>query len=548
MTHDFTRRAFIGLGAAAVGSGVLAACAGGGSPRPRASGTSGPRTGGEIVYLNAMVNPGYQQQQIGSWHALQYWALFVEYLFYVNEKSELLPHLATGFTANSDFTKFSIGIRTGVTFSNGEVLNADAVAKNLDLFGLGDTKRAIPRVANLPQSYQRAVAVDEYEVEVSLRDPFPAFIRHLAGSSTTAILAPATIALPLAEQSDLSNTHATGPWTVQSWTPSKEVILQRRDDYAWPRLDAKHSGPAYLDKITIQQLTEDELRVGALESGQAQIIHYPQPSAEVGLAKKGFHVIDAFGPGSVWGLHIRITAPHVDDLRVRQALTRAVDRQQIVDTLYPPNWKVAQGPLNRATPWGIDLYEKFSYDPDLANRLLDEAGWTGRDEDGYRTRDGQTLELLEYPSVFITTSKSDLTLIAQQWQKVGIKLTLKNVDYDNYNTVTAPNLEPPPPLYEIHWGAAYPTFLWRWWDTGQQDQFDAPPGGRMDQLLTQITAAQTDQEAYALAARLQEFVIDNAYFIPVHEFPQNFAAAGNLQGITYDGYPRIQLYDAWLDA
>ncbi|WP_261553616.1 ABC transporter substrate-binding protein [Frankia tisae] len=549
MTFELDRRNLFSLGALFAGSGLLAACAGAsGSPSQGTSDVNAqPKAGGEIFYLNAFENAGWAQSQVGSWHALQVWGLFAEYLFYANSKTEIAPHLATGYTHNADFTKFNIGIRKGVTFSNGEKLDAQTVALNLNLVGLGDSSRAIPRVANIPKVYKQATAVSDYEVEVALTDPFPAFIQQLAGSSNAAILAPATIKLPLAEQSDLKNTFATGPWVVESWKAGKEVVLKRRDDYNWPRPDAKHTGPAYLEKITIQQVSQNLLRVGALESGQAQVVHYTQPSAESRLQGEGFKIINAFASGSVWGLHIRVNARNTQDVRVREALNRAIDRQEIINTLYNSGWKVAQGPVNSQTPWAVDLTEHFKYDPARANRLLNEAGWTGRDKDGYRTKDGETLEFIEYPSVFITTSRDDLTLIAQQWKKVGVKLTLKNVDYDNYNTITAVTIKPPVPLYEIHWGADYPTFLWRWWHSGQQNQFGAPDK-ELDTLLEQVIAAKTDAEVYSLAKKVQQFVIENHYFIPVHEFPQNFSAAGNLKGISTDGYPRIRLYDAWLDA
>lgn len=543
MSPELNRRRLLGLSAALAGAGLLAAC----SPRTgpvAGQGSSTPRAGGEIVYLNAHLNPAYAQQHINSWHTLQVWSQFVEYLFYYDAAGKLQPHLAQGYTHNDDFTEFTISVRPGVTFSNGEKLDGDAVAQNLNLLGLGDEKRGILRVANLPTSYGRAVATGEHEVKVSLKEPFPGFVPILAGSSTTGILAPATLKLSLEQQGDLKNTWATGPFVVDSWVPNKEIVLSRRDDYNWARPDAPHQGPAYLERITIQELEEDALRVGALDSGQVQVIHYTQPTEEQRLGDNGFTVLDSFIPGSVWGLHLRLTAPHLDDIRVRKALTHAIDRQEIVDTLYNPAWKVATGPLNAGTPGAVDLSDRFAYDQDLSNRLLDEAGWTERDGDGYRTKNGQQLSFVEYPSVFITTSKSDLQLIAQQWKRVGAKLELKNVDFVNYNTVTA---DPAVSLYEIHWAAPYPNFLWRWWHSSQQNQFKAP-GPELDAILASIAAARTDDDAYAASAKAQEYVIDNAYFIPVHEFPQNFAATANLRGVAADGYGRIRLYDTWLDA
>jgi peptide/nickel transport system substrate-binding protein len=545
MSWELNRRQLLQLSALLVGGGALAACSPrGGAPNPTtAQGSSTPRPGGEIVYLNAHLNPAYAQQQINSWHTLQVWAQFVEYLFYYDAAGQLRPHLATGYTANDDFTTFTIDVSPGVTFSNGEPLDAEAVALNLNVQGLGDEELGILRVANIPEVYQEAVPVGDNAVEVRLSEPFPGFIPILAGTSTTGILAPATLTLSLEEQGDLKNTFGTGPFVVDSWVPSKEIVLTRRDDYAWSRPDAPHDGPAYLERITIQQLKEDALRVGALDSGQVQLIHYTQPTEEQRLQESGFTVLDSFIPGSVWGLHIRLTAPHLDDIRVRRALTHAIDRQEIVDTLYPPTWKVATGPLNSGTPGAVDLSDRFAYDPELANRLLDDAGWTERDAEGYRTKNGEQLRVIDYPSVFITTSKADLQLIAQQWKRVGVRLELKNVDFANYNTVTA---DPEVSLYEIHWACPYPNFLWRWWHSSQQNQFMAP-SAELDRILESITKAPDDDAAYAAAAEAQKYVIDNAYFIPVHEFPQNFAAAPQLKGVAADGYGRIRLYDVWLE-
>ena len=543
MAQAFDRRRFLALSLALAGTGVLAACGTrDGRGGPSAAATGAPTSGGSITYLNAHLNQGYAQQDISSWHVLQVWAQFVEYLFYFDGKGDLRPHLASGFTHNDDFTVFTITVRDGVTFSNGEKLDAAAVALNLNLQGLGDDTRGITRVANIPDTFEKATAISAHDVEVRLKEPFPAFIAVLAGTSTTGILAPATLRLSLEGQSDLSNVHATGPFVVDSWKPNKEIVFVRRDDYAWPRPDSAHQGPAYLDKVTVQALSESSLRVGALDSGQVELIHYPQPSEEKRLRDGGKKLLDSFVPGSVWGLHLRLGAEHLDDVRVRKALSHAINRQEIVDTLYPSGWKVATGPLNSSTHGALDLSKRFAYNPDLANRLLDEAGWTGRDKDGYRTKGGKQLSFFEYPSVFITTSRDDLALIAEHWKKVGVRLELKGVDFANYNTVAQQDNVP---LYEIHWAAPHPVFLWRWWHSGQQNQFKKP-SPELDRILEDIAAAPTDAQAVEVSKKAQEYVIDNAYFIPVHEFPQNFAASESLGGITADGYGRIRLYDAWL--
>jgi peptide/nickel transport system substrate-binding protein len=521
---------------------LMTACSGG-RPAITAHGGSVPKSGGEIIYLNEKLLDGYQQQLTGSWHVGQVWNQVVERLFYYDEQGRFRPQLATGYTSNADHTKFTIGIRRGVTFSNGEKLDAAAVAANLNLLAKGDKNRGIIRSAYFPQTYEQAVPVGEYDVEVSLKQPFGDFIQKLGAWTTVGMLAPATVNASLEDQSDLSKVYGTGPFVVESWVPNKEVVLKRRDDYAWPRDDAKHSGPAYLQRIIVQQVTEPSLRVGALEAGQADIIHYVQPTEEDHIAQDGYDLVAPSFYGSVWGLQLRLTAPHLDDIRVRQALTHGIDRREILDTNYPSGkWTEAQSIFNSVVPGTLDLRGHFAYDPELSNRLLDEAGWTGRDSDGYRTKNGEQLSVIIYPSVFITTSKADLQLVAQQWRKIGVRLDIEAIDFTNYNSVTAlPNVS----LYENHWLAGSQSEAWRWWHSSQGNQFKANDP-KLDALLTDLVQATTDADRITASQRVQEYVIDNAYYIPIHEFRQTWGAQPSLKGFQVDGLGLINFYDAWL--
>lgn len=545
MTFQFDRRTFLGLGAALVGTGFLAACSR--APGAGVAGAAGgtPAAGGSITYLNEKLIDGYQQQRTGSWHVAQVWNQVVERLFYYDVDGNFRPHLAAGYTHNDAHTVFDITIREGVTFSNGEKLDAAAVAANLNILGKGDQAKGIPRSAYFPPSYDTAVAVDDHLVRITLTEPFGDFVQRLGAWTTVGILAPATIGATAEEQSDPTKIYGTGPFVFESWVPNKEVVLARRDDYAWPRGDRKHAGAAYLDRVVVQQIAEPSLRVGALESGQVEVIHYVQPTEERRIADEGFQLISPSFFGSVWGLQLRLTAEYLDDIRVRQALTRGIDRKEILATNYPSGeWTEAKSIFNDVVRGTLDLRDRFDYDPQLANRLLDEAGWTERDGDGYRVKDGRRLAFFVYPSVYITGSSADLQLITQQWKKIGVKLDIKGVDFANYNTITA---QPDVPLYENHWLAGSQSEAWRWWHSSQANQFKAP-GAELDGLLTDLAQATTDDERIAASGKVQEYVIDNAYYIPIHEFRQTWGAEPRLQGLEVDGLGLISFYDAWLDA
>ena len=407
MAHSFDRRRFLALGIALASTGALAACGSRGGGTQQASAVTGPpRTGGSITYLNEKLIDGYQQQKTGSWHVAQVWNQLVERLFYYEADGRFVPHLATGFTENDERTRFTLTIRKGVTFSNGEPLDAAAVAANLNFLARGDEARGIPRSQYFPKDYYgEAVATGSHTVEVRLTKPYGDFIQKLGAWTTVGILAPATINASLDRQSDLRNVYGTGPFVVESWVPNKEVVLARREDYSWPRADARHDGPAYLDKVVVQQVAEPALRVGALESGQVEVIHYVQQTEEQRIADNGFNLIAPSFFGSVWGLQLRLTADYLDDIRVRKALSHGIDRKEILATNFPSGkWSEAKSIFNDVVPGTLDLRDRFAYDPALANSLLDEAGWTARDRQGYRTKAGKRLRFVIYPSVFTTTS------------------------------------------------------------------------------------------------------------------------------------------------
>ena len=142
-------------------------------------------------------------------------------------------------------------------------------------------------------------------------------------------------------------------------------------------------------------------------------------------------------PGAANFLEVRFKADFVDDIRVRRALLRGIDRQEIVSKLYTDNWKAAQSVLSPGTIGFKDESAKFAYDPAVSNRLLDEAGWTGRNPQGIRTKDGKALAFNIYVDVYDNTSRPLYQLIQWQLSKIGVQLTIKETDYSSYPTVSS---------------------------------------------------------------------------------------------------------------
>lgn len=503
--------------------------------------TSEERAGGDLVHLLAALRTSWQQQDANNWYQSQVWAQLTETLVYVDDEGAIHPWLADSWEISEDGLQYDVRVRDGVTFSDGTPLTAQIVADNLNLLGLGDESRAIVRVPAFPKGYENAETIDDSTVRITLTQPDSGFLATL-GYHSAGILAPSTIDAGREEQSDLANVVGTGPFVLDSYTAEKEVVLVKREDYDWPHEGSAHEGPAYLDSITFRVVPEDSVRLGALEAGQADTLHYVQPTEEERLQEAGFNVIAAQYLGATLGLELRTTAQFLDDVRVRQAIQFGIDRDELIDTLYSSNWQPASSVLQRNVPGWVDLSDEFAFDPERSAALLDEAGWTQTDTEGYRVKDGERLSLYVYPSPIINTSDAELQLIAQQLKELGIDLQLRQTDVSNYSTAVASD---DLPVYQSHFTLLDVSYLRPWWHSTQANRFRANDPV-LDDLLDKVSVTLDEQQKAQYAEQLQHYLIEQAYFIPLEEAAQVFVTAPNVHDLPINAVGRQFFYDTWL--
>src|SRR5690606_11085382 len=155
-------------------------------------------------------------------------------------------------------------------------------------------------------------------------------------------------------------------------------------------------------------------------------------------AEDGYRVIARSGVGLANQWPLRRNVWPGNDFRIRKALQIGIDRDQIIKDLYTDNWSVASSVLSPGTLGYLDLSKEVAFDPGRANALLDESGFTGRDADGYRVKDGRRLKLRTYVDVFDNTAKALFQHIQAQFKTLGVQLVLEETDYTSYGpTVNA---------------------------------------------------------------------------------------------------------------
>ncbi|WP_307688821.1 TIGR04028 family ABC transporter substrate-binding protein [Variovorax ginsengisoli] len=532
---------------------LLAACSK--APEPAASASadaSAPVAGGTLVYLEQQAHTNLYPPAGGFYPNGGILNQITDKLTYQDPKTlKVEPWIAESWTVNADATEYTFKLREGVSFSDGTPLDATAVAKNYDTFGRGNKELKLP-VSEVINNYDRSEVVDARTVRFYFKKPSPGFLQgtSVIGSGLVSL---ATLARPFDELGDATKIIGSGPFVVASETVGKELLLTARKDYQWGPATLPHQGRALLDEIKLIVTPEDSVRIGALVAGQAGFIRQVQAYDEKRVKDQGFAIYAPSTRGVNNSINFRPDNPLVADVRVRQALLHATNTKEIVETLFSSNYPQATSVLASTAAGYVNLSAKLAYDETKAKQLLDDAGWTVG-ANGTRTKDGQELVLRAYEALPQPQNKETLQLVAQQWAKVGVKLVVLTGDA---GSKTVDNLDPAKT-------AVFPTMVGRadpdviksqYYPTnrnvllqkgGVSDKVKSFEDGKLNGLLEGIAAEIDTPKRLALVGEVQNYVIDQAYVIPIFEEPQAFAGAPWVKGVSYEAVGRPSFYATWL--
>lgn len=545
-----SRRLLTGVTASAAALLLLAGCAQADSPSGSASGEPAP--GGTLVYLEHQAHTGLYPPAAGFYPNGGLVNNIADRLVYQNpETLEFEPWIATEWEVNSDATEVTFTLRDDVTFSDGTPLDAAAVAKNFDLYGLGDPDRALP-VSEAINNYERSEVIDPQTVRFFFSAPAPGFVQA-ASTINSGLLSPKTLDFAF-EQFGPGNSAAvigSGPFTIAEEQIGTSLELQARDDYDWAPASWDHQGRPLLDTVQVQVTPEDSVRVGALLSGQAGLIRYVEAQDEAQVEGAGFTVLAPQTNGVNNSLNLRFRSGPLTDIRVRQALTAGIDRQEVVDTIFTKNYPLATSVLSQSALGYIDTAASFAYDPKRAAQLLDEAGWT-LGADGIREQGGKPLVLVVNEAAPQPRSFETLTLISQQLQKIGVDLQILKADAGTYAEaiLDADQVQ----VYHSMVGRADLDVIKSQFFSANRnvllnkDNGDGSIGDpELETLLAAVASTPEPEARIAASQAVQTYLAEQAYVIPLFEEPQVYGAADFVHGFGTESVARPTFSQVWLD-
>ena len=552
--RTLTRRQAGGLGAAVLGALGLAACSSS-TAAPGAGASEADRVdGGELTIYHANITVLDPRQN----HGIVGRALADSLVDADPDTGEILPWLASAWEVGEDGLTYTFTLREGITFSDGTALDAAAVKTNLDQSAQQVEDGEGWYYQGLFDDYVGAEATDELELVVTFSRPNPSFLPTLA-TGQLAILAPSSFDLSY-EQRDNGEFIGSGSFVLESYTPNEGIVLARREDYAWPSGAATHEGAPSIERITISFVDEQSVRESALQAGETDLAQNPTTQVADQLEAEGNGLIFRAQSGIPYSLVLNLTDPALQDIAVRRALSRAIDRQAIFEGVTGARQPASTSVLTPSTTGYADVSEHLVHDLDEANRLLDEAGWTAG-ADGVRVKDGRrlTFELILW---WEPQEVSDaLQLLKEQVAEAGIEITVrediggaggswrdgKSQLHLNNATRAAGELA----LYSQYTNDNFESAsLIEGVDFGRPlDEF-TESGGLSDLVTAQIT--EPDEEVRAqLLAEAQEIIVRDAIRIPLFDNINSesgfFAAAPTVHGLRSSTLSELVLHDIWKD-
>ncbi|MFK0286067.1 ABC transporter substrate-binding protein [Streptomyces sp. NPDC090499] len=533
---DFRPSRWAPLAALLTTSVLLTACgsgddgSGGGSGRARSGGTLTFAVGSDA----GCVDP----QQVAGNDTIYSVRQIVDSLTDQDPKTgKIVPWLARSWEISSDATTFTFHLRPGVTFSDGSELTAQVVKDNFDAVpGLG-------ALGTLAEGYlsgaKSTTVVDPLTVKVAFKQPNAQFLQ---ATSTHSLGIESSASVRKSPQQKCSDgVVGSGPFVLKQYVQNQSVTLDRRTGYDWGSSLWSKQGAAYLDKLVFKVVPEAGVRAGSLQSGQVDAISSVGKANEASLKGGQVTLRSRANPGVVFGLGLNNARPLLKDAKVRQAISAAVDRKQIADTVYPTGTRPATSILAHTTPDYTDLSADLALDTAKAKSLLEQAGWKA-DGDGVRTKDGKKLALTISWFPNAATNQPALELVQQQLKAVGIDVVLKQLPVTQFATTLQSG------DFDVVWGnttRADPDILRSSFSTRLANFYHLPTSS-LDTALSAQAATTDTAKREQLIGEAQQLIVRNAYDVPVVELQTQLGVSNKVHDLTFDSGSRVQLHDTWI--
>ncbi|MCC4723330.1 glutathione ABC transporter substrate-binding protein [Salinicoccus sp. RF5] len=431
-----------------------------------------------------------------------------ETLVVQDENMEIQSGLATEWERIND-NEWEFRLREDVEFHDGEPFDANAVKANIDR--VLDPELASPR-ASLFEMIEEVEIVDDYTVRLITEYPFAPLLANLAHYSG-GIISPASIQAESEGEVNLTEDPVgTGPLTFDSWDQGNEVVLSKNDNYWGEEMQ--------VEEVIFRVVTESSSRFAMIETGQAHIaepisfqsLDMVEDSDNMELYRSEGLGIDYIG--------FNVETEPFDDIRVRQALSYAIDTEAIIDGVYNGVGTEAIGPIGPANFGYHPDLEGYGHDPERAQELLNEAGYEDGFDTTFWTNDDEAR---------VTTAE----IVQDQLSEYGINVEIKQVEWGAYLEQTGEGLHD---MFILGWsnmtgdGDYNQYYLFHSDARGSEGNRSFYANEEVDSLIDEARQESDEGERLEMYHQAQEIEVEEAPLVPVRHTEYVAAISPDVEG------------------
>ena len=434
--------------------------------------------------------------------------------------------LAESWDISEDGKTYTFHIRDGVKFSDGEVCDANAIKANFDAIIENKDRHTWLEMMNLLVGVS---APDDKTFVIELSEPYYPLLTELGVTRPFAMISPK--AMKDGSTKDGVNAYiGTGPYVLTDFVTDEYAVFEANENYWGEQPKIK--------KITVKVIPDNQTRILALEKGEIDMIfgkNMIDADAINQYTGNDKFTVSLSDPTSTRQIVLNTTRDVLADKEVRQALQHATNKQAISDGIFYGLEQPADTLFAKTVPYcDIDL-EPYAYDVELAQSMLDEAGWVvGADK--IREKDGQKLNIdLLYNSDSVT-EKAIAEYLQSEYQKIGISLNIHGEEEQSYrDNMKAGNFDM---VFNICWGTPYdpqsslaamraPVYGDYAAQLGLEDKAD------IDQAITDILVSTDEAKRQELYTFVLTRLHEDAVYIPLTYECNKAIYRSDLQGFHF---------------
>jgi peptide/nickel transport system substrate-binding protein len=481
-----------------------------------------PQEGGTLVYALEAETDGYNPATNRFAPAGTMVGLAVyDPLGAFDENLDVQPYLAESMEPNDDYTEWTITVREGITFHNGEPLDGAALVTFYEAlladFLIGIAYQNVESVAVDPENPLAAV----FSMELPWAS-FPVFLTGQGGM----IAAPAMFE---GDEDGSRNPIGTGPFSFREWVPDNRFVLDKNPDY-W-RTDENGVQLPYLDTVEFRPIPDSTSRSAALESGDVSMIHltnaididkFRQQSDQgrVQIVYDRSETEEGF-------IMLNVSKPPFDDIRARQALAYATDRDAYNEIINDGLRETADSVFREGSRWrGDPTWPEVDYE--RAQELVDE----------YEAEKGP----LQFELGVGGPDTRGVVLLQEQWAQVGIEARVESIQQSTFIVNAAVG------DFEAYawrqFGGVDADYDYIWWHSD-----NAAPAGEfalnfarnqnpeIDAALDEARASDDFETRQELYQQVEQLINDDFVYIWYDRATWAIVAANRVRGITNGPLP-----------